>query len=64
MRQSLISRVLIVVAMIGSVALLAPTAAVAREGARSVGKGVKCSARSVLQADGTYKVQQVCYKSV
>jgi len=38
--------------------------AAASEGARSVGKGLKCSQRMVLQADGTYRVQQVCYKSI
>jgi hypothetical protein len=37
----------------------------AREGARSVGGGVKCrAATSVLQADGTYQISQVCYKSI
>jgi hypothetical protein len=37
----------------------------AREGnARSIGNGVKCRSQAVLQADGTYKVQQVCRKGV
>ena len=36
----------------------------AQEGARSVGQGLKCSQRLVPQADGTLKLQQVCYKSI
>ena len=45
--------------------LLTCTAVVfAREGAPSVGKGIKCVTRLVPQADGTTKLQQVCYKGV
>ena len=44
--------------------LLAAAPAFAQEGARSVGHGIKCRQSMVKQADGTYRVQQVCYKSV
>ena len=40
------------------------TEAVAQEGARSVGKGIKCSQRFVPQPDGSLKLMQVCYKSI
>lgn len=63
MRQSVLSRLLVASALLASASLLAPVAQ-AREGAQSVGKGVKCYTGSVLQADGTYKVQRICYKSV
>lgn len=42
---------------------LAPVA-MAREGAQSVGKGIKCYTGYVTQADGTVKAQRICYKGV
>lgn len=62
MRNSLVSRVLAAAACIVALGALAPTVAQAREGAPSVGGGVKCYTAAVLQADGTYKIQRVCYK--
>ncbi len=64
MQASLFSRVLVVIALIASAAVLAPTMAQAREGAQSVGQGIKCYTGSVLQADGTYKIERICYKGV
>jgi hypothetical protein len=64
MRKSIDSRALAAVAVIACVAALAPTLAQAREGAQSVGQGIKCYTGTVLQADGTYKVQRICYKGV
>lgn len=64
MQASLFSRVLVVTALIASAAVLAPTMAQAREGAQSVGQGIKCYTGSVLQADGTYKIERICYKGV
>lgn len=39
-------------------------ATMAREGAQSVGKGIKCYTGYVTQADGTVKAQRICYKGV
>ncbi len=65
MRNSIISRSLLASAFVVCLVSMASTAAMAREGnARSIGNGVKCRSQAVLQADGTYKVQQVCRKGV
>jgi len=64
MRKSIASRTLTAAAVIACVAAMAPTVAQAREGAQSVGQGIKCYTGTVLQADGTYKVQRICYKGV
>jgi hypothetical protein len=64
MRKSIASRALTAAAFIACVAALAPNLAQAREGAQSVGQGIKCYTGTVLQADGTYKVQRICYKGV
>jgi hypothetical protein len=64
MSHSKIAKVVFASAVAMTVMALSPTIASASEGARSVGKGIKCSQRMVLQADGTYRVQQVCYKSI
>jgi hypothetical protein len=64
MRQSITTRVLLATAFVTALAALAPTAAMASEGARSVGKGMKCSTRAVQQADGTVTYQYVCYKAI
>ena len=64
MRKSLISRVLVASAVVACVAALLPSVAQAREGAQSIGGGIKCYTGLVLQADGTYKVGRVCYKGV
>lgn len=63
MRKTLFSRVFVATTLVAAAALLAPVAQ-AREGAQSVGQGIKCYTASVLQADGTYKIQRVCYKGV
>jgi len=48
-----------------SVALIGTSSvAVAREGARSVGKGIKCSTRSMVDATGKVVYYQYCYKSI
>lgn len=44
--------------------VLTPTVSLAREGAQSVGKGIKCYTGYVTQADGTVKAQRICYKGV
>lgn len=64
MSSSIMTKAVFASAIVATVMAFAPTLATAREGARSVGKGIKCSQRMVLQANGTYKVQQVCYKSI
>ena len=64
MRNSFVSRVLAATACLVALGALAPSVAQAREGAQSVGGGIKCYTAAVLQADGTYKIQRVCYKGV
>jgi hypothetical protein len=64
MRTSLLSRVGVVGLVLAAAAAMAPTLASAREGAQSVGGGLKCYTGLVLQADGTYKLGRVCYKGV
>lgn len=59
------TRILLAAAAIATMAAtLAPATAQAREGAQSVGKGIKCYTGAVVQADGTVKYQRICYKSV
>ena len=64
MRTFITSRSVVVAAFISAVAVLAAPAAMAREGAQSVGGGIKCYTAAVVQADGTVKYQRVCYKGV
>ncbi len=65
MRKSIASTSLIAATLLTTLAILAPATASAREGgARSVGKGIKCYTAGVVQANGTVKYQQVCYKGV
>ena len=45
-------------------ALFTPMAATAREGAGSIGKGIKCYNVVTTDANGKVKVTQVCYKGV
>ncbi len=61
MRRAAISLVLTSTVL---VAALAPVVASAREGAQSIGHGIKCYTAAVLQADGTVKYQRICYKGV
>ena len=49
---------------IASLSAFAPITATAREGAASVGGGVKCYTAYLQNADGTYSWQRVCYKGV
>jgi uncharacterized membrane protein len=51
-------------ALITVLATLAPVSTWAREGAQSVGQGLKCYTAAVLQADGSVKYQRVCYKGI
>ena len=62
MSQSFI-RTALAASLVLSTFALSP-AAQAREGAQSVGKGIKCYTAAVVQADGSVKIQRVCYKSV
>jgi hypothetical protein len=64
MRTSLLSRIGVVGIALAAVAAFLPTVASAREGAQSVGNGIKCYTGLVLQADGSYKIGRVCYKGV
>jgi hypothetical protein len=64
MTKSLTSRAAMVAAAVIVLAALVPTVASAREGAQSVGQGIKCYTGLVLQADGTYTVGRICYKGV
>lgn len=63
MFKSLTTRALFASAVLALVALV-PATSMASEGARSVGKGMKCSTRAVQQADGTITYQYICYKSI
>lgn len=47
-----------------ALAALAPMTASAREGAQSIGGGIKCYTAAVVQADGTVSYQRICYKGV
>lgn len=64
MRKIIASTSLIAATLVTALAVLAPATASAREGARSVGGGIKCYTAAVVQANGSVKYQQVCYKSV
>ena len=44
--------------------LFAAAPAIAREGAQSVGKAIKCYQTVQQQPDGSFRVVQVCYKGV
>jgi len=54
----------LIAAALTAMAALAPVTASAREGAQSVGGGIKCYTAAVAQADGTVKIQRVCYKGI
>ena len=55
----------VVLATLASALLaFAPITASAREGARSVGNGIKCYTAYTQNADGTYSWKQICYKGV
>lgn len=47
-----------------AVGVLSPSLALAREGAQSVGHGIKCYTAAVTNADGTVTYTRVCYKGV
>jgi len=64
MSSSIISRILVASSILSALAFMAPTAAVAREGAQSTGKGMKCYTAAVSNPDGTVTYTQVCYKSI
>lgn len=64
MFKSLTSRALLAAALVSTLAALAPATAMAREGARSVGGGLKCYTTAVKQADGTITYEQICYKGI
>ena len=59
--RSPIASTALIAAVLTALAALAPVTASAREG--SVGGGLKCYNAAVVQADGTVKIQRVCYKS-
>ncbi len=61
MRKAPISATLIAVVLM---AALSPLSVSAREGAQSVGQGLKCYTAAIPQANGTVKYQRVCYKGV
>lgn len=57
-------RSLLAISLVATMTIMAPGVASAREGAQSVGNGIKCYTGLVLQPDGTYTVGRVCYKGV
>lgn len=61
---SIAIRPVLATTLCAALSLLAPASASAREGARSVGGGLKCYTAAVVQADGSVQYQQVCYKGV
>ena len=44
--------------------LITVVGAMAREGAQSVGKGLKCYTMAVKQPDGTITYERICYKGI
>ena len=64
MRTHFNSSSLIAASLLTALAMMAPVTAAAREGAQSVGNGIKCYTAAFPQADGTVKYQRVCYKGV
>jgi uncharacterized membrane protein len=64
MRSTIASSSMLAAALLTALATMAPVTASAREGAQSVGQGIKCYTAAVVQADGTVKYQRVCYKGV
>ncbi len=64
MSKTTITRILVASTVVAATISLTPTLAMAREGAQSVGKGIKCYQASVLQSNGTYQVKRICYKGV
>ena len=58
------SRTVLSTVCAGLLLAAAVTPVVAREGAGSVGHGVKCYYTTVQNADGTYTTKKVCYKGV
>ena len=63
MFKSLTSRALLATALVTAVSAL-PATAMAREGAQSVGKGLKCYTMAVKQPDGTITYERICYKGI
>jgi len=61
MHKAPISATLIAVVLTAG---LSPLSAAAREGAQSVGQGVKCYTAAVPQPNGTVQYQRICYKGV
>ena len=64
MRSTIASSAMIAAALVTALASLAPVTASAREGARSVGGGIKCYTAAIAQPDGTVSYQQICYKGI
>ena len=64
MKKSATTTLFTLAALVASMGLLAPMNATAREGASSVGGGVKRYTAAVTQANGTVLYQRVCYKGV
>ncbi len=64
MRKIITTSTIIASTFITALAVLTPVTASAREGAQSVGKGMKCYTAAVMQTNGVVKYQRVCYKSI
>lgn len=64
MRKTTTTPAFITAAFFSALVVLTPLSAMAREGAQSVGQGLKCYTAAVVQADGSVKYQRVCYKGV
>ena len=64
MMHTNIKSTLVTAALVSGIAAMLPLSALAREGAQSVGKGLKCYTAAVLQSNGTVKYEHVCYKGV
>ncbi|MEY4138172.1 MAG: hypothetical protein RLZZ371_354 [Pseudomonadota bacterium] len=62
MRKTSLS--LIAAFVVSALTTFAPLNASAREGAQSIGHGIKCYTAYLQNADGTYSWQRVCYKGV
>jgi uncharacterized membrane protein len=64
MIKSLSPRILLAAALVSVLTALAPASVMAREGAQSVGHGIKCYTAAIVNADGTVTYKQICYKSI
>lgn len=62
--RKIIATPALIAAVLAAVTTFAPVTASAREGAQSIGGGIKCYTAYTQNADGTYSWKRICYKGV